>query len=141
MSAVTTTIKSAFVALSASLCIPVMAQAVKTANEPYIPTPSKQTAEIDLPIADAAKAEVIKVPALLTLMPGKSVEVQLKDFVESTGWSLAWDAGEFSVGQKVTLTAELNKAVTELVEAANAGGTRIKATFYRGNKFVRISEY
>lgn len=135
------TAKSALAVLCMCLGSSAMSQAVKTADEPYVLAPAKQSADADLPIAEAVKVEAVKAPALLTLLPGKTVASQLQELVESSGWQLAWDAAEFSVDQKVTVTAELNKAVTELVEAANAGGTRIKATFYRGNKVVRISEY
>lgn len=98
-------------------------------------------------LAPAPKPEPVEVkpvfvsPKPVDLIPEKSVAIQLRDMGLAAGWELVWEAADFTIGQKVSVNPDFVKALTATIESANAAGTRLRATFYRGNNTVRVTEY
>lgn len=133
------------------------AQLVKVVDEPYplptvVTTPSQvhldkpKTLVVPAPAVvntvPEAKVEVVApAPTLNYLVPGKTVAVQLQQMAQASGWQLVWEAADFAVDQRIALGVDFIKSITSLVESANANGTNIKATFFRGNNIVRVTEY
>lgn len=113
-------------------------QAVKTVDAPYVP-PSSAVA---IPVV-AAKGvdDVIGANPFMSLVPGKTVAEQLRQMGATSGWQLLWEAADFSIEQKVQVSSDFVSAVTTIVNSANQTGTKLKATFYRGNNIVRVTEF
>ncbi len=84
---------------------------------------------------------VVVAPKPVELLADKSVALQLRDMGLAAGWELVWEAADFTIGQKVSVNPDFVKALTATIESANAAGTRLRATFYRGNNTVRVTEY
>ena len=82
-----------------------------------------------------------KEPKPFQLFPGKGVSLQIQDIATASGWDVLWEASDFSLEKKLTLSGDFKQALTTLVEAANSSGTHLRATFYRGNKTVRVQEF
>lgn len=117
-------------------------QAVKTVDEPYIPAGQAQEPDGAVIPVSAAKGveEVIGANPFSSLVPNKTISDQLQKMAADAGWQLIWEAPDFSIEQKVTVSSDFVKAVTTVIESANLKGTRLKATFYRGNNLVRVTE-
>lgn len=131
---------AAVAALAAAAVNASAQQAVKTVDAPYIPPAA--SADALIPVGKAAGvADVIGKNPIMTLKSGKAVSAQLQEMATSSGWQLIWDAADFSIEQPVTVSSDFVKAVSTVLESANQAGSRLKATFYRGNNIVRITEF
>lgn len=104
---------------------------------------SEAVAPETLPVTPAVVAPVVVTPVVATfeLKTGKSISSQLSTMAQSAGWRLAWEVEDYQVEQNISLGSDFLKAVTSIIESANADGTHIKATVYQGNKIVRVTAY
>lgn len=139
-----------------------MAQLVNVVDEPYVaPAPAEvvqakaqpEAKKIDPPepaVSNPAPAVQLAIapvvapaaaPTLNYLLPGRTVGNQLQPMAIASGWQLVWEAPDFTVEEKTPLSADFVAAMTSLTESANSNGIHIKATFFRGNKLVRVTEY
>lgn len=114
-------------------------QGVKTVDAPYVPAASATAA---IPVKNAqAVDDVIGANPFTSLTAGKAISSQLQQLAKENGWQLIWEATDFNVEQKVTVSSDFVKAITTVIESANLSGSRLKATFYKGNKTVRVMEF
>ena len=112
-------------------------RAVMTSGTPYVPT-----ANPAIPMVEAKGIDdVIGKNPVATLKAGKSMSTQLGDMATAAGWMLIWDAPDFSIEQPVNVSSDFFKAIDTVIESAVQTGTRLKATFYRGNNTLRITEF
>lgn len=117
-------------------------QGVKTVDAPYVPAATAKPGFDAVPVKSAAGVDdVIGANPFTALAAGKAISIQLQELANSSGWQLIWEAADFNVEQKVTVSSDFVKAVTTVIESANLSGTRLKATFYKGNNIVRITEF
>ena len=132
--------KAALAAILLTVGLVAMAQPVKTVDAPYVPkgaTPDKTAP--DLPFASAAALPVAANPTMY-LLPTKSVATQLHEMAALAGWSLVWEASDFTPVNKVLISSDFIKAVGIVIDSANLDRANLKATFYRGNNIVRVTE-
>jgi hypothetical protein len=100
----------------------------------------KPTVPVVLPAVEVAKAPAA--PKRQTvLQPGRSIGEQLALWAEADGWQLSWEATDFTISQAITLNGDFVAQVKTLMESANAEGNGINATFYSGNKVLRVVEF
>lgn len=128
--------------IAAGMCLALSAnaqQGVKTVDAPYVPAASA-TAAIPVKSAQAVD-DVIGANPFTSLTAGKAISTQLQQLAKEDGWQLIWEATDFNVEQKVTVSSDFVKAITTVIESANLSGSRLKATFYKGNKTVRVMEF
>lgn len=112
-------------------------RAVVTSGTPYVPTSSPPIPTVEVKGID----DVIGKNPIATLKAGKSMSAQLSDMATAAGWMLIWDAPDFSIEQPVNVSSDFFKAIDTIIESAVQAGTRLKATFYRGNNTLRITEF
>ena len=128
--------------IAAGMCLALSAtaqQGVKTVDAPYVPAASGTAA---IPVKSApAVDDVIGANPFTSLTAGKAISSQLQQLARENGWQLIWEATDFNVEQKVTVSSDFVKAITTVIESANLSGSRLKATFYKGNKTVRVMEF
>ena len=128
--------------IAAGMCLALSAtaqQGVKTVDAPYVPAASGTVA---IPVKNAqAVDDVIGANPFTSLTAGKAISSQLQQLAKENGWQLIWEATDFNVEQKVTVSSDFVKAITTVIESANLSGSRLKATFYKGNKTVRVTEF
>lgn len=91
--------------------------------------------------ASAAAAATQAPTVVLELRKGKPIHEQLRAYGKQSGWELAWEAPEYVSPRDITVTGEFEAAIKQFLEGVNEAGTRMRATFYRGNKIVRVSEF
>ena len=128
--------------IAAGMCLALSAtaqQGVKTVDAPYVPAASG-TASIPVKSAQAVD-DVIGANPFTSLTAGKAISTQLQQLAKESGWQLIWEATDFNVEQKVTVSSDFVKAITSVIESANLSGARLKATFYKGNRTVRVMEF
>jgi len=117
-------------------------QGVKTVDAPYVPNASPKAGGNTPPVKPVATVDdVIGANPLTSLTAGKAISTQLQQLAASSGWQLIWEAADFNVEQKVTVSSDFVKAIATVIESVNLSGTRLKATFYKGNSIVRITEF
>jgi hypothetical protein len=117
-------------------------QGVKTVDAPYVAPNAEKDAKDAIPVKPAVPVDdVIGANPYTTLAAGKAVSAQLQQLATASGWQLIWEATDFNVEQKVTVSSDFVRAVTTVIESANLSGIRLKATFYKGNNMVRITEF
>jgi hypothetical protein len=130
--------------IAAGMCLALSAaaqQGVKTVDAPYVPAANATLGINAIPVKSAAAVDdVIGANPFTSLVAGKAISTQLQQLATASGWQLIWEAADFNVEQKVTVSSDFVKAVTTVIESANLSGTRLKATFYKGNHIVRITE-
>lgn len=130
--------------ISMGMCLALSAtaqQGVKTVDAPYVPETKATQVTEEIPVKSSVSVdEVIGANPFTSLVTGKAVSTQLQQMATASGWQLIWEAADFNVEQKVSVSSDFVKAVTTVIESANLSGTRLKATFYKGNHIVRISE-
>ncbi|MDP3169731.1 MAG: TcpQ domain-containing protein [Polaromonas sp.] len=132
--------KAALAAILLTVGLVATAQPVKTVDAPYVPkgaAPAKSAP--DLPFAPAAALPVDANPTMY-LLPTKSVATQLHEMAALVGWSLVWEASDFTPVNKVLISSDFIKAVGIVIDSANLDRANLKATFYRGNNIVRVTE-
>lgn len=133
-------IKPAFAAITLVVATAALSQPVKTVGEPYVPKGAAAAAlTADLPFAAAAALPVEANPTTY-LLPTKSVATQLHEMAALAGWSLVWEASDFTPVNKVLISSDFIKAVGVVVDSANLDRANLRATFYRGNNTVRVTE-
>lgn len=135
--------KLSLLAVSMSVALSANAQqGVKTVDAPYVPASNGKSAVDAIPVKNAGAVEdVIGANPFTSLAAGKAISTQLQQLASASGWQLIWEAADFNVEQKVTVSSDFVKAITTIIESANLSGTRLKATFYKGNNIVRITEF
>ena len=117
-------------------------QGLKSVDAPYVAPNAEKDAKDAIPVNPAVPVDdVIGANPFTSLTAGKTVSAQLQQLAIASGWQLIWEATDFNVEQKVTVSSDFVRAVTTVIESANLSGTRLKATFYKGNKLVRITEF
>ena len=132
--------KAALAAIILTVGLAAVAQPVKTVDAPYVPkgaAPAKSAQ--DLPFASVAALPVDANPTMY-LLPTKSVATQLHEIAALAGWSLVWEASDFTPVNKVLISSDFIKAVGIVIDSANLDRANLKATFYRGNNIVRVTE-
>ena len=87
---------------------------------------------LHLPPAPAAGIELVK---------GKPVDQQFGSYARTSEWVLIWEASEFVLDNNVSIEGDFETAFTAFLKATNESGSRLRATFYRGNKTVRVQEF
>jgi hypothetical protein len=114
------------------------AQGLERRSEPY-------QAPALLPIAPAAATAPTPRPApaapSLALRKGVPLSEQLRVHASDTGWDLVWEAPVLVVDRDLQLPGAFEPALEALLRGVNESGTRLRATFYRGNRTVRVSEF
>lgn len=85
--------------------------------------------------------QVIADNPVTKLMPGRSIATQLGVIAKKSGWTLIWDTSDFQLDEEVSVSTDIVKTVQTIVESANGLDTRLKASFYRGNNVIRVTEY
>lgn len=135
--------KLSLLAVSMSVALSAAAQnGVKTIDTPYVPANNVKSAVGEIPVKNAGAVEdVIGANPFTSLAAGKAISTQLQQLGSASGWQLIWEAADFNVEQKVAVSSDFVKAITTIIESANLSGTRLKATFYKGNNIVRITEF
>lgn len=130
-------------ALIAALGAPVFAQAVKTVDAPYDAEGQMAAAEKAEKVDEALKAAdaVIGANPFTQLKPGQSVAAQMEEIANRGGWSLSWEAADFQLDRVVPISTDIEKAVNTVVESANAGESKLRVTFYRGNNMIRVTDF
>jgi hypothetical protein len=128
--------------IAAAMCLALSAnaqQGVKTIDAPYVPAASGTDA---IPVKNAqAVDDVIGANPFTSLSAGKAISSQLQQLAKESGWQLIWEAADFNVEQKVTVSSDFVKAIATVIESANLSGSRLQATFYKGNRTVRVMEF
>ncbi|MFC6281226.1 TcpQ domain-containing protein [Polaromonas aquatica] len=133
-------IKLSLIAMGMFLSLTAAAQqGAKTVDAPYVPAAAGTDV---IPVKSAPGFDdVIAANPFTSLMAGKQISVQLQIMANESGWQLIWEAADFNVEQKVAVSSDFVKALTTVIESANLSGSRLKATFYKGNKTVRVMEF
>lgn len=113
-------------------------------------TPSKlQQAVKEIEVATAKISATEEAPMAITsiagtridLVKGKSIDQQFSRYATLTGWVLQWDASEYVLDNNHSIQGDFETALTTFLQATNESGSRLRATFYRGNKTVRVQEF
>jgi hypothetical protein len=120
------------------------AEAVKTVDQPYQPAPEAPATGSVAPAASAKDSPLDGVIAdnpITKLQTNRSVASQLESLAIKSGWLLIWDAPDFQLDYVVAVNTDIVKAVQEIVDAANGVEARLRASFYRGNNVIRVTEY
>ena len=91
--------------------------------------------------AVAAPAAKPAAEAFLELRKGKPVFEALRAHGKETGWDLIWDAPVYVAERDIVVPGDFETALVAFLKGSNEAGTRMRATFYRGNKTVRITEF
>lgn len=113
-------------------------------------TPVKQTAAKPsvgqrAPAVTDAGSPPAQEAAPLELRKGKPVFEQLRVYGKQTGWDLVWGgAGEaplYVLDRDWSGPPDFEAAIAHFLNGVNEAGIRLRATFYRGNKTVRVSEF
>lgn len=130
-------------ALIASLSGPALAQAVKTVDTPFdltIGREAAEQAEKARAAQQAADAAIAGNP-LTQLVAGISVASQMEEIAVKSGWTMSWEAADFQLDRSVPISTDIEKAVMTVVESANAGESKLRVTFYRGNNMIRVTDF
>lgn len=115
---------------------------VRTVDAPYVAPRATVPAADDIPVAPSKSLDdLIGANPNLDLVAGKTVAAQLTSMAKAAGWQLIWEAADFTIEHRVTVSSDFIKAVTTVIESANVVGTRLKADFYKGNNIVRVTEF
>lgn len=118
----------------ALVCGVAHAETIKKVEKPYVAAP-------EVPVAPGKTVdEVIAKNPVTTLEPGKSVATQLRKIAAESGWDLSWEVADFQLDRKVEISTDIVKAVEAVIESANGGEVKLRADFYRGNHFIRVTE-
>lgn len=110
------------------------ADSFKKVDKPYSP-------ETTAPVAPEKSAdEVIQANPMTTLVADKSVAAQLRKIATDAGWELSWEVNDFQLDSNVAISTDIVKAVEAIIQSANMGSLKLRADFYRGNNFIRVTE-
>ena len=112
-------------------------RAVLTPGTPYLTTAAQAIPTVE----PKGIEDVIGKNPIATLKAGRSMSTQLNDMATAAGWMLIWEAPDFSIEHPVNVSSDFFKAIDTVIESAIQAGTRLKATFYRGNNTLRITEF
>lgn len=107
-------------------------------------TPVLLTAATATPAANVREIQTpsgVKKDQPMEIITGVAIDEQLRKFASRSGWELIWVAPDFLVDRAITLPSDFEAGLTSFLRSANASGTRLRATLYRGNKTVRIEEF
>jgi hypothetical protein len=75
------------------------------------------------------------------LVSRQPIEEQFRKYSIHSGWTLIWDAPEYMLDHSAILPIDFETALTAFLKSANTSGIRLRATFYRGNKTVRVEQF
>jgi hypothetical protein len=91
---------------------------------------------------DATPLSIMAIAATrIDLVKGKPIDQQFGYYAKMEGWVLIWDASEFVLDNNASLKGDFETALTSFLTGTNESGSRLRATFYRGNKTVRVQEF
>lgn len=120
------------------------ASEVQSVDKPYPHTEAGGAAgqPVQAPGTDEKLVDqVIADNPVTKLVPGRSIATQLGALAKKSGWTLIWDTSDFQLDEEVSVSTDIVKTVQTIVESANGLDTRLKASFYRGNNVIRVTEY
>lgn len=86
-------------------------------------------------------AVVPSVDTSFEIKKGVRIDTQLAEYARRHGWELIWQAPEFVFEQNKVLPGDFEAALTFFLNGVNETGEHLRATFYRGNKTVRVTEF
>ncbi len=119
------------------------AQSIQMSNETFQERPSLPFAPAQgAPVQDRSAPPIALASAgAFQLEKGKRVDEQLLAFGRKAGWTLVWQAPDYVLDQSMVLPGDFEASVVAFLQGANEAGIRLRATFYRGNKTVRVTEF
>lgn len=119
------------------------AQSIRMSTEPFAEKPLLPFAPPQGVSTQAPAVEALPIAPLRTfqLEKGKRVDEQLTAYGRRDGWTLVWQAPDYVLDQPMTLQGDFEASVVSFLRGANEAGIRLRATFYRGNKTVRVTEF
>ncbi len=133
------------VVLSLGLLIAIVghAQSIRMSSEPFVDKPLLPFAPPQgSPTQGQALAALPLAPLpTFQLEKGKRVDEQLLTYGRKAGWTLVWQAPDYVLDQSMILQGDFEASVVAFLQGANEAGIRLRATFYRGNKTVRVTEF
>ena len=144
-----------------ALQVPKVPQAPALLAEPLVAVPrAAVVSKASAPAAPAAVVSVVRAttgvdtgtkeaetpPKALVRPPfeitmGVPIDEQFRKFASTADWTVIWAAPDFVVDRALVLPPDFEVALTSFLQSANASGTRLRATVYRGNRTVRVEEY
>lgn len=118
------------------------ATATTTATAPTVQAPGSaiKGSPAAAPSAPLAVTTVTIEPSF-EIKKGKRIDHQLAEYGKSQGWELIWEAPEFVFDKSKVLPGDFEAALVFFLNGANETGEQLRATFYRGNKTVRVTEF
>jgi hypothetical protein len=101
----------------------------------------KENESANLATDDTPLAITVIESTRIDLVKAKPLSQQLGGYATLAGWVLIWDASEFILDNNVSFDGDFEAALTSFLLGTYESGSRLRATFYRGNKTVRIQEF
>lgn len=95
-------------------------------------------------VVGATEAPALKPPApepSFEIKKGSRIDHQLAEYGKIQGWELIWEAPEFVFDKNKMLPGNFEAALVFFLNGVNETGEHLRATFYRGNKTVRVTEF
>ncbi|MDN0082480.1 TcpQ domain-containing protein [Crenobacter sp. SG2305] len=93
------------------------------------------------PIQPATPPLTIKATPLWAITEtDTSLRTLLQKWAKTANWEVKWDvATDFAISAKATLRGNLDSAVNQVLASLQSSETPIVATFYEGNRIIKIS--